>query len=77
VKRLSTMSETCPTCGQPVVSSALILPPTKARILELVRHRPGIGAETLRALIWADDPNGGPEDHKVIALAERAKGTTP
>ena len=58
------MFETCPTCGQPVVSSDLILPPIKAPIFELVRQRPGIDAETLRTLVWEDDPAGGPEDRK-------------
>jgi hypothetical protein len=55
------MSETCPKCGQPLVPSDLILPPIKTRILELVRQRPGIDAETLRTLVWANDPAGGPE----------------
>ena len=60
----NTVFETCPTCGQPVVSNDLILPPIKARIFELVRQRPGIDAETLRTLVWEDDPAGGPEDRK-------------
>jgi hypothetical protein len=37
------------------------LPPIKRRILDAVRHHPGIDAERLRGVIWADDPNGGPE----------------
>jgi hypothetical protein len=41
------------------------LPPTKARILEIVRRRPGISAESLRSLVW-NDPSGGPEDRKVL-----------
>lgn len=56
----------CPQCGQPIVPAGLILPPIKARILEAVHHRPGIGAEELRGIVWADDPNGGPEDRKVL-----------
>ena len=58
--------EICPTCGQPVVSIGLMLPPIKARIFELVRQRPGIDAETLRTLVWENDPAGGPEDRKVL-----------
>ena len=58
--------ECCPTCGQPNLSGELLLPPIKARIFELVRQRPGIDAETLRTLVWANDPAGGPEDRKVL-----------
>ena len=56
----------CPTCGQSVVPAGLTLPPIKQRILEAVRRRPGIDAETLRSLVWADDPSGGPENPKVL-----------
>jgi DNA-binding response OmpR family regulator len=42
------------------------LPPIKQRIFEAVRRRPGISAEELRGVVWADDPNGGPEDRKVL-----------
>jgi len=62
----NTVLEICPTCRQPVVSTDLILPPIKAPIFELVRQRPGIDAETLRTLVWEDDPAGGPEDRKVL-----------
>lgn len=58
---LNTSVKTCPTCGQVVVPEDLRLPPIKRRILEAVQCRPGIGAEELRAAVWADDPNGGPE----------------
>jgi DNA-binding response OmpR family regulator len=58
---------TCPTCGQAVLSRTSIpLPPIKARIFDLVRRHSGINAETLRTLVWASDPNGGPEDPKVL-----------
>jgi hypothetical protein len=61
------MTATCPVCGQPVLPADPIdLPPTKRRILEAVRRCPGISAENLRTLVWADDPNGGPEDRKVL-----------
>jgi len=57
----------CSECGQPLIPHNLIpLPPLKARIFDLVRRHPGINAETLRALVWASDPNGGPEDHKCL-----------
>jgi len=56
----------CATCGQPIVPPVPDLPPTKQRILDAVKRRPGITAEELRCVVWADDPNGGPEDRKVL-----------
>jgi hypothetical protein len=56
----------CPHCGAPIIPAGLRLPPTKARIFEAVRHRPGIAAEDLRAIVWAHDPNGGPECRHTI-----------
>jgi hypothetical protein len=50
----------CPTCGQPVVPDGLTLPPVKARILDIVRRRPGVDAEALRAAVWPG-ADGGPE----------------
>jgi DNA-binding response OmpR family regulator len=44
----------------------LTLPRTKRAILNIVQRRPGISAEELRNLVWADDPAGGPEDRKTI-----------
>jgi hypothetical protein len=58
----------CESCGQPVLVQPELppLPPTKQRILDAVRRRPGISAEELRCVVWADDPNGGPEDRKCL-----------
>jgi hypothetical protein len=54
--------ETCSCCGQPVVPvEELHLSPIQRRIFDAVRRRPGISAENLRDVVWADDPNGGPE----------------
>ena len=55
----------CSCCGQLIVPE-VVLPPVKQRIFETVSRRPGIDAENLRALVWADDPGGGPEDRKVL-----------
>ena len=57
--------KTCSACGQPIIPPIPDLPPTKLRILETVKRRPGISAEELRSLVW-DDPSGGPEDRKVL-----------
>jgi hypothetical protein len=52
----------CKSCGQPVFTADdSILPRVKRRILNAVRRCPGIDAERLRGVVWADDPNGGPE----------------
>jgi hypothetical protein len=55
----------CPACGQPTVSPVM-LPPIKQGILEMMRCRPGIDSENLRALVWADDPEGGPESWQCL-----------
>ena len=57
---------TCPTCGQALPPAGLALPKTKRRILDAVQRRPGIDAEALRAIVWGDDPNGGPESAKCL-----------
>jgi hypothetical protein len=56
----------CPGCGRPVPRDDLDLPRIKRRIYDAVSRHPGISAEHLRRLIWADDPNGGPENFKLI-----------
>ena len=56
----------CPCCGQPIVPEGLSLPPIKQKILETVQRCPGISAGELRGVVWAADPNGGPEDRKVL-----------
>ena len=58
---------TCPCCGQRLIPQEQIsLPPIKKRIFNAVRRYPGIDAEALRGLVWAADPDGGPEDRKVL-----------
>ena len=49
-----------------MIPAGLTLPRTKRAILDAVRARPGISAEDLRAIVWTADPNGGPEDRKVL-----------
>jgi hypothetical protein len=68
-------AKTCPACGQPIVPPVPDLTPIKQRILDAVKHRPGISAEELRATIW-DDPSGGPEDRRPVAVATTARPAT-
>lgn len=56
----------CPACGQPRPPEGIALPKIKQRILDAVKRCPGISAEELRDVVWADDPSGGPEDRKVL-----------
>jgi DNA-binding response OmpR family regulator len=58
-------SATCPCCGQ-ATAPEIVLPPIKQRIFDAVRRRPGLDAEALRTMVWAEDPAGGPEDRKVL-----------
>jgi len=58
--------DVCSHCGQPIPPTGLRLPPIKKRIYEAVQRHPDISAEELRCLVWADDPNGGPEDRKCL-----------
>lgn len=60
------MTTTCPRCHQPIAPARLQLSPIKRRIFEAVVKHPDIPAEELRALVWCNDPNGGPEDRKVL-----------
>jgi hypothetical protein len=62
----SAPTKTCPACGQVIIPDRLRLPPIKRRIFEAVQRRPDISAEELRCIVWADDPNGGPEDLKCL-----------
>ena len=58
--------KTCPSCGQTIAPTGLRLPPIKSRIYEAVQRRPGISADELRAIVWANDCNGGAENLKTI-----------
>jgi hypothetical protein len=56
----------CSHCGQVIPPTGLRLPKIKARILDIVKRHPDITAAQLRDLVWADDPNGGPECRHTI-----------
>jgi hypothetical protein len=53
---------TCPGYGRPQLDDDddVHLTPIQARILDAVRRRPGIDAESLRCLVWPG-ADGGPE----------------
>jgi hypothetical protein len=56
----------CSYCGQVIPPKGLRLPRIKQAIFEAVQRRPDISADQLREIVWADDPNGGPEDRKCL-----------
>ena len=56
----------CAHCRQPIGRTGLYMAPIKRRILDAMRRHPNIAADALRSIVWADDPNGGPLDPKVL-----------
>jgi hypothetical protein len=53
----------CKCCGQ-LIPPALALPPVKQRLYDFVARNPqGVNAVQIASHVWADDPNGGPEDY--------------
>ena len=65
---MRTSSHVCPACGAPILPGGLRLPPVKQRILTAVQRHREIDAKTLRGIGWGDDPNGGPENRKTLAV---------
>ena len=60
------MGDRCPCCGAPVRVEAWkkalsVLTPQQRRIAEIVASRPGIRMIEVADLVYADDPDGGPE----------------
>jgi len=68
IREIKHSQPVCEACGQPVLQRSELppLPPIKHKIFDAVRKRPGISAEELRCIAWANDPAGGPEDRKVL-----------
>ena len=56
----------CPGCGRPMPRDDIALPPVKRRIYDIVSRHPGISADQLCELVWADDPGGGPESGRKV-----------
>jgi hypothetical protein len=58
------MSGLCPCCGQArpeaLDAAVLDLSPRMAAIVRTVARKPGISAQDLASVIYADDPDGGP-----------------
>ena len=63
---------TCPTCGRPWPARSHRFPhvrgPVSARLVELIADNPGINGRELMRKLYADDPDGGPDNLKIIGV---------
>ena len=60
------MTAHCPCCGQavavdPVTATRAALTPMQRAIFDIVMRRPGLSRERLADVVYADDPQGGPD----------------
>lgn len=59
----------CPHCRRPFPPALVVHGPVRQRVVDLVAGRPdGITRQELIALVYAADPNGGPENENVISV---------
>lgn len=59
---MSRRPECCPSCGRPFAPELAVTGPVRRRLVEIIANRPdGITRSELMDLLYADDPDGGPE----------------
>ena len=59
----------CPTCRRPYPPRLVVHGPVRQRIVNLVASRPdGITRGELLDLVYADEPNGGPDNPNTISV---------
>ena len=59
----------CPTCRRPYPPRLIVHGPVRQRIVNLVASRPdGITRGELLDLVYADEPNGGPDNPNTISV---------
>jgi hypothetical protein len=59
----------CPTCRRPFPPSLIVHGPVRQRVVDLIANRPdGITRGELINLVYADDPNGGPDTPNTISV---------
>ena len=59
----------CPTCRRPFPPHLVVHGPVRQRIVDLIANRPdGITRGELLDLVYADDPNGGPDNPNTISV---------
>ena len=61
--------EICPTCGQTIPPRFQITGRVSRRLVEIVvKRRDGITRGELTALLYAEDPNGGPQSENIVSV---------
>jgi hypothetical protein len=66
---MSRRLQTCPTCHRPLAPELAVNGPVRQRLVDIVANRPdGITRAELIDIIYAADPNGGPETPNTISV---------
>lgn len=59
----------CLACGRPFPPRLVVRGPVRQRIVDLIASRPdGITRGEILDLVYADDPNGGPDNPNTISV---------
>jgi hypothetical protein len=59
----------CPTCRRPYPPRLVVHGPVRQRIVNLIASRPdGITRGEILDLVYADDPNGGPDNPNTVSV---------
>ena len=59
----------CPACHRPFPPRLAVHGPVRQRIVDLIANRPdGITRSEIIATVYADDPNGGPDNPNTICV---------
>jgi hypothetical protein len=59
----------CPACRRPFPPLLVVHGPVRQRVVDLIANRPdGITRAELLDLVYADDPNGGPDTPNTISV---------
>src|SRR6516225_1673600 len=72
---MRTNSSVCPYCGQPLLHEPRVTGRERRRLVEILARRPhGMTRRELADWLYADDPNGGPENtFAVCQLVHQAR----
>ena len=72
---MRTNSSVCPCCGQPLLPELHVTGRERRRLVDILARRPdGMTRRELADWLYADDPNGGPENtFAVCQLVHQAR----
>jgi hypothetical protein len=66
---MSRRPQFCPACQRPFPPRLVVHGPVRQRIVDIIADRPdGITRGEIIATVYADDPNGGPDNPNVISV---------